>query len=337
MLTDVCDNSSFMAAMLFVKRIINIVFIVVPIILTLLFTIDLAKNVFSKDDQENQKNLKLGIKRIVYSLILLFVPLLVKTFMGMISGYSKVASCYDMATEEHVVELLAQEENRYREERSKKEEEREKDSEIVKKEQQEAKEDNEKAERDQQKYDSIDNAKSINGMEDVCTDCSASERIAQTAELLAWPLGSPAKKHKEKGGAPTAAYKNAINETITFPKNQLKYKYTKGVSCSVFTAAVVRASGYDKKFPYSVTGANSHAKNSKKWQEVSPSKAVRGDIFAYKNNNHILIYGGKKGSQYIWYQANLGRSSHNGDYGYAFYGKNPAKKTGCNVWHATGK
>ena len=71
MLTDVCDNSSFMAAMLFVKRIINIVFIVVPIILTLLFTIDLAKNVFSKDDKENQKNLKLGIKRIVYSLILL--------------------------------------------------------------------------------------------------------------------------------------------------------------------------------------------------------------------------------------------------------------------------
>ncbi len=171
----------------------------------------------------------------------------------------------------------------------------------------------------------------------ICNEKTIAERIAKTAELLAWPLGSPTKNHKQKGGKPTPAYKKAISETIKFPKNQLQYKYTKGVSCSVFTAAVVRSTGYDKKFPYSVTGANSHAKSSKKWQKVSPSKAVRGDIFAFKNNNHILIYGGKKGSKHLWYQANLGRSSGNGDYGYAFYGGSPAKKTNCNVWRATGK
>lgn len=171
----------------------------------------------------------------------------------------------------------------------------------------------------------------------ICNEKTIAERIAKTAELLAWPLGSPTKNHKQKGGKPTPAYKKAISETIKFPKNQLQYKYTKGVSCSVFTAAVVRSTGYDKNFPYSVTGANSHAKSSKKWQKVSPSKAVRGDIFAFKNNNHILIYGGKKGSKHLWYQANLGRSSGNGDYGYAFYGESPAKKTNCNVWRATGK
>lgn len=171
----------------------------------------------------------------------------------------------------------------------------------------------------------------------LCSENNAAERIAKTAELLAWPLGSPKKYHKEKGGRPTAAYKSALNEMISFPKSQRKYKYTRGISCSVFTSTVVRASGYDKKMPYSVTKTNKYAKKSSKWKLVSPSNAVRGDIFAYKNNNHILIYGGKKGTKYIWYQANLGRKSHNGDYGYTFYGKNPAKMKKMNVWHAVGK
>ena len=59
-------------------------FIIVPIILVLFFSIDIEKNVLSKDNQENQKNLKLGIKRIIYSVVLMFIPLLIKSFMSMI-------------------------------------------------------------------------------------------------------------------------------------------------------------------------------------------------------------------------------------------------------------
>ena len=109
-----CDNSSMLNTILFIKNIIDIIFVVVPIVLVLFFSIDLAKNVFSKNDQDNQRNLQLGIRRIIYSLVLLFVPLLVKTFMGMISDYSKVASCYDIATEAKVKELYDKEEAEYK-------------------------------------------------------------------------------------------------------------------------------------------------------------------------------------------------------------------------------
>ncbi len=109
-----CDHSSILNTILFIKNIINIIFIVVPIVLVLLFSIDLAKNVFSKDDNDNQKNLRLGIKRIIYSIVLLFVPLLVKSFMEMTEGYGKIADCYTLATETKVKELYDQEEAEYK-------------------------------------------------------------------------------------------------------------------------------------------------------------------------------------------------------------------------------
>ena len=162
----------------------------------------------------------------------------------------------------------------------------------------------------------------------ICEAKTAAERIARTAELLAWPKGTSSKVYSQK---PTAAYEKAIAETMTFPKSQQKYKWTKGRSCSVFVATVVRASGYDKSFAGagSVASINTSAKNSQKWQKVSPSKAVRGDIFAYKDNHHVMIYGGKQGSKYVWYQADKGDY-----YGYTSYGDNPANKKNVNVWHA---
>ena len=109
-----CNNSSMLNTILFIKNIINIVFIIVPIILVLFFSIDIAKNVLSKDNQENQKNLKLGIKRIIYSVVLMFIPLLIKSFMSMINDYSKVANCYTIATEAKVKELKAKEDADYK-------------------------------------------------------------------------------------------------------------------------------------------------------------------------------------------------------------------------------
>ena len=104
-----CDSSSMLNTILLIKTIIGIVFVVTPILLVLFLTIDIAKNVFSGDDAESQKNVRLGVKRIIYSLVLLFVPLLVKGFMGMLDGYSKVASCYNIATEAKVVAKLKKE------------------------------------------------------------------------------------------------------------------------------------------------------------------------------------------------------------------------------------
>ncbi len=147
----VCDNSSMLNTILFIKNIMKIIFIVVPLVLALLFTIDLAKNVFSKDDKDN---LKLGIKRIIYSIVLMFVPLIVETFMSMISDYSKVAKCYDIATEQKVLALQKKEEAEYEkkkeEERKAKEEERQKAEEEKKADDEARKKAEEDAEKSQQ-------------------------------------------------------------------------------------------------------------------------------------------------------------------------------------------
>lgn len=126
-----CDSSSMLNTILLIKTIIGIVFVVTPILLVLFLTIDIAKNVLSGDDAESQKNVRLGIKRIIYSLVLLFVPLLVKGFMGMLDGYSKVASCYNIATEAKVQELYAKEESEYKKKREEQLQDRQDDAVIV--------------------------------------------------------------------------------------------------------------------------------------------------------------------------------------------------------------
>ncbi len=126
-----CESSSMLNTILVIKHIINIVFIVTPILLVLFLTIDIAKNVFSADLNETQENVKIGVKRIVYSLVLLFVPLLVQGFMNMIDDYSKVASCYTIATEAKVKELYEKEEAEYQEMREKQLKQRGEDASLV--------------------------------------------------------------------------------------------------------------------------------------------------------------------------------------------------------------
>jgi hypothetical protein len=134
---EACDSSSMLNTILLVKRIINIVFVVVPLLLVIFLTVDIAKNVLNADEEKTQENVKTGVRRIIYSLVLLFVPLLVQGFMGMIDGYSKVASCYTIATEAKVDELYAKEEEEYQKQREKELQQREDNASLVEKENEE--------------------------------------------------------------------------------------------------------------------------------------------------------------------------------------------------------
>ncbi len=142
-----CDNSSVLNTILFIKTTINIIFVIVPLILALFLTIDIAKNVFAKDDKDNQKNIKMAIKRIIYSLAIMFIPLLVNTFMSMISDYSKVAKCYDIATEAKVKELQEQEEADYNAKKAEQDKEKEKNAKDVSKENKKAEKESKAAEK----------------------------------------------------------------------------------------------------------------------------------------------------------------------------------------------
>ena len=315
LMLEICGNSSTLNAILFVKTLINIAFVVCPLIVSLLLTIDLAKSVFAKDEQENQKNVKLGIKRILYAVILMFVPLLVETFMGMISGYSKVANCYDIATEAKVKELRDKEEIEYKKKQEEKEKERQKTASEVAAEKTEA----QKAAAEAAKR-AIENLNKNAGDGDTTLDLSGvssgAEKIALTAEKLAWPAGTKESVWHHHyyynrdwhnwseltEAKPTKAFMDAYDKVKPghFKISRDSKWGTKhsriGASCDKFAGTVVRYSGYDKSFPDALgSSQNSRLANTKNWTKVSSSNAKRGAVCIKKSGTHILIYlgGGK--------------------------------------------
>ncbi len=72
-ITDICNKSSIMGIILFIKELLKITFILVPIGLILILSIDLAKNVIANED-EMKKNINVFIKRILFAVLLFFIP-----------------------------------------------------------------------------------------------------------------------------------------------------------------------------------------------------------------------------------------------------------------------
>ncbi len=294
MILTVCDNSSMLNAILFIKNIIHIIFIAVPIVLTLFFTIDLAKNVFAKDDNDTQANLKRGIKRIIYSVVLIFVPLIVDTFMGMISNYSKVAKCYDIATEQKVIDLYEEEERNAQKERENKLKEREEQQNRVEQENRDNAAANRQAEQNAQ------NRTSPETPTNVCENCPTAKKLAQTATKLAWPKGTSPSTTKYPNGRPTSAFKSALNKYFS-GKGFWSRASRQGASCDVFIGTTVRASGYDPSFPAGLRSQIRHMEKSNKWKKVNCQGQLSclnvGDILYSKhnrtsslNNGHIYMY-----------------------------------------------
>lgn len=163
----------------------------------------------------------------------------------------------------------------------------------------------------------------------------APKAIEQEAIRQAWPLGTPKYKYKAKTGSPTKAYLDSMNTNIKYSaKKKKEHRYARGVACSVFVCSVIRATGYDKKWPTSVEGAYKRATSSSKWRKISREDAKAGDIFIRNDKGHIMIYGGKSNGKHIWYQAHA--KAQGGTYGYAEYGKSPKSKKKFKVWRATG-
>lgn len=143
------------------------------------------------------------------------------------------------------------------------------------------------------------------------SECSWSERIAQTAELLAWPKKTPKSKYyktmygREKcfskwsqltKGHPTKAFQKAFDKVYPSHWKDCKRKAKKwgngpylGASCDKFAGTVVEYSGYDKNIGLSLSAQVPHLRNSKKWKKVSKPK--RGDFC--NRSGHSSIYLGK--------------------------------------------
>ena len=75
-----CGPSGLLKVLYFFKLIIDIVFVIIPIALIILITIDLAKAVISGDSDKQAKSFKLSMKRIIYAVIVFCVPYMVSIF-----------------------------------------------------------------------------------------------------------------------------------------------------------------------------------------------------------------------------------------------------------------
>ena len=101
MLLDIVCDENLSSVLAVVKFIINIVKLAIPIILVVLATFDLAKVVTNSkgDDSETKKAVKTLVTRIIYGIIIYFVPLIITWLFTSINigGISDIMKCYNDA------------------------------------------------------------------------------------------------------------------------------------------------------------------------------------------------------------------------------------------------
>ena len=74
---EACADYGVLSIVYFVKKMLELVFIILPIILIVMILMDFTKNVMAKGDDDIKKNNRVVIIRIVYSIIAFFVPTIV--------------------------------------------------------------------------------------------------------------------------------------------------------------------------------------------------------------------------------------------------------------------
>ena len=102
-----CENASFLSTVYYIKNIIFIISIMIPIVLVVLLTLDLARAVVAGDENRMKEAQNHAIKRILYSVIIIVVPIVVNAvFTTLGKGGVDGLDCYNNATKEKIVKLI---------------------------------------------------------------------------------------------------------------------------------------------------------------------------------------------------------------------------------------
>lgn len=95
---DFCTNNNVLKMLHTVLKALDLVFIIVPIVLIVFIMIDIFKNVMANDVSEHKKNFMNAIKRIVYCMLIFFVPLIVSVVVNMLGDLGvDYAKCIENA------------------------------------------------------------------------------------------------------------------------------------------------------------------------------------------------------------------------------------------------
>ena len=113
-----CGGADVLRIIKFVFRLLDLVLYIIPIALIVLLMIDFGKNVMAGKEDEMKKNLNIAIKRIIYCVVLFFVPTIVYFAIDLVSEayvpdensnkeniVGKAAACVDLAKNSTTEEL----------------------------------------------------------------------------------------------------------------------------------------------------------------------------------------------------------------------------------------
>lgn len=105
---DACTNPDILRVIYFIKILIEIIMIIVPIGLIIMGLLDFSKSVVTNDENARKKNLNIFIKRIIFAVLLFAMPWIVRTFMHLLSTTgldSDFVTCYENANSQKIKEL----------------------------------------------------------------------------------------------------------------------------------------------------------------------------------------------------------------------------------------
>ena len=85
-----CENSSILSMLLFVKNILNLITILIPIILIIYTVLDLVRNQIDV----NKKYLTVIGKRFFFAVLIFLVPTIVSLIVNNLDEENKYLSCY---------------------------------------------------------------------------------------------------------------------------------------------------------------------------------------------------------------------------------------------------
>lgn len=116
-LRDFCETSSFLKVIWFIKELLGYVFVLVPIGLIIMLSVDFAKNVIAGREDDMKKNLNVAIKRLIMSVIIFFIPTVVSVVMSLVDDSGLLISmkfdvyydCIENANKEEIDRIVLEE------------------------------------------------------------------------------------------------------------------------------------------------------------------------------------------------------------------------------------
>lgn len=106
-LAEFCTDPNFLKVILLIKKVLNVLCFIIPIILIIMVSVDFSKSVISQSEDDMKKNASIAFKRILYCATIFLVPTIVNTAFGLL-GEAKIdyVSCYNNADSEKLQNII---------------------------------------------------------------------------------------------------------------------------------------------------------------------------------------------------------------------------------------